>query len=1162
MSLLEKNFEQVIFDSLRASPLYVGYDDKDGSYTGGDYSKELHADLKLLAAYIEKTQPIAWKKLQKQFSGNAAAAVGAEINKLRPKRGLLKLLREGFVLAGVGKIELVTFKPATGFNPAHREKYAANRFAIVRQFHFSSVRQHDSIDLVILLNGLPLISLEVKNEFTGQTWQHAEQQYRKDRPASEPFLKACVVHFAVDNTTISMTAKLENGKTRFLPFNRDLKNPPIEGNFASAYLWEDVVDQAGIRQPGVLRADSLLDLLQNYLHLEEKTDESTGKVSTSLIFPRYHQMDCVRALLAEARAHGPGENYLIQHSAGSGKSNTIAWLAHQLANLFTDAEGENSQLVFDSVIIITDRQVLDKQLQDTVKQFERTAGLVQKIDKNTKQLVEALASGAKIIVCTLQKFSWMRTALGGPKGLKGKKFALIVDEAHSSQSGEGAKDLKLVLTTPEELQKIIAEDDENAEWDDPVAEELALIMKGRQRLPHLSFFAFTATPKTKTLEVFGKPREVVTVEGVKKVAHKAYHNYTMRQAIEEGFILDVLENYTTYGTYFELLENEKAPPGYEVESAKGRRLLMQHVGRHPHTIESKAKIMLDHFFTKTAHKIGGEAKAMVVTSSRAHAVLYKQIIDRLLHEDYADQTKALVAFSGKVSIKGTKEPYTEEGMNPADAKDIRSAFKKQKYRILIVANKFQTGFDQPLLHTMYVDKKLGGVATVQTLSRLNRKGPPAKQDTMVLDFVNTQESIEADFQDYYGKTTLDRGTDPQKLYNLKFEVEELGVFTADDVNEFTRLFIIEKAPGQKISPLFTKIIQGKFAKLKEEDQERFRAALRRFVSQYSFVSQIINWIDPDLEKFYLFAKLLLKYLPQKKDSLPEEILNMVDMDKFRLEEKQNGSIVLNPGDTEMENPSGDGHGPGPGGGKDKLEVIVKELNERYHFDFEDRDKVMKIVIPKLAKDASLIAAFQTNNLETLRKQKFADSLENAFISSAGDFYAVLNRMSAEPDFKRLLTEFALVEFKREIGNQEVIEALKADYRFADHSAQSKKQVLQHFGTEPKWTAINSAVWSAITAAKDHVLTLSDVDGVATEIAVEPNDVLAVLALLSRQGSGLMKMDYVAYGNGDSSTIAKDEVTKKLRAWWKDKSISEEEWRSWAQGIHVCWLVAEVTEGTT
>jgi len=511
MSLLEKDFEQVIFDSLRTSPLYVGFDDREGSYTSGDYSKELHADLKLLAAYIEATQPIAWKKLQKQYPEHEAAAVAAEINKLRPKRGLLELLRNGFSLAGVGKIELVTFKPATGFNPAHREKYAANRFAIVRQFHFSSAKPKDSIDLVILINGLPLLSMEVKNEFTGQTWQHAEQQYRKDRSASEPFLKACVVHFAVDNMTISMTTRLENGKTRFLPFNRDLKNPPIEDNFASAYLWQDVVVD-GVAKPGVLRADSLLDLLQNYLHLEEKTDEATGRVSKSLIFPRYHQLDCVRELLAEVLAHGPGDNYLIHHSAGSGKSNTIAWLAHQLVNLFT----EGNSIVFDSVIIITDRQVLDKQLQETVKQFEKTAGLVQKIDKNTKQLVDALASGAKIIVCTLQKFSWMRNVLGGPKALKGKKFALIVDEAHSSQSGEGSKDLKLVLTTPEALKAIIAKDEENKEWTDPVAEELALIMKGRQRLPHLSFFAFTATPKTKTLEVFGKAREVLTVEGVKK----------------------------------------------------------------------------------------------------------------------------------------------------------------------------------------------------------------------------------------------------------------------------------------------------------------------------------------------------------------------------------------------------------------------------------------------------------------------------------------------------------------------------------------------------------------------------------------------------------------------------------------------------------------------
>jgi type I restriction enzyme R subunit len=1150
MSLQERDFEGTIFDSLRASRLYIGFDDRDGLYTKSQYSKTFHCDLKLLADYIEKTQPTAWKKLQKQYPENEAAAVAAEINKLRPKRGLLELLRNGFSLAGVGKIELLTFRPATEFNPAHREKYEANRFAIVRQFHFSDARPNDSIDLVILINGLPLLTIEVKNEFTGQTWQHAEQQYRRDRSASDPFLRACVVHFAVDNTTISMTTKLENGKTHFLPFNRELKNPPIEGNFATAYLWEDVVVD-GARKPGVLRADSLLDLLQNFLHLEEKEDENTGKITKTLIFPRYHQLDAVRMLVAEARTHGPGENYLIQHSAGSGKSNTISWLAHQLAKQVFNTDG---QPTFDSIIIITDRQVLDKQLQDTVFQFDKTPGLVQKIDKNTKQLVSALSKGTKIIVCTLQKFSWMRNVLGGPKELKGKKFAIIVDEAHSSQTGEGSKDLKLVLTTPEALKAIIDKDDENAEWTDPVAEELARIMKGRQRLPHLSFFAFTATPKPKTLEVFGKVREVKTPEGVKKLEHKPIHVYTMRQAIEEGFILDVLQNYTTYSTYFELMENEKAPPGYKVETEKGRRLLMRHIGKHPHTIESKTKIMLEHFFSKTVQKIDGQAKAMIVTSSRAHAVLYKQTVDRLLREDYASQTRSLVAFSGKVTIKDDAT-YTEDEMNPADARDIREAFKKQKYRILIVANKFQTGFDQPLLHTMYVDKKLGGVSTVQTLSRLNRKGPPSKQDTMVLDFVNKQEQVEADFIPYYGETTLDRGTDPQKLYNLKFEVEALGLFTAEELKTFGELFVVQKAPGQKISPLFTKIVQGRFSTLKEEEQQSVRDALRRYVSQYSFISQIISWVDPELEKFYLFTKLLLKYLPPKRDSLPVEILEMVDMDKFRLQEQQNGSIILSPGNTELQNRSSDGHVSHTASDHEPLEVIVKELNERYHFDFEDRDKVMRIVIPKLAKDQGLVAAFQTENLETLRKQKFSESLENAFIASASDFYTVLNRMSVEPDFKRVLTEFALTEFRRKLQYGDT--GATTEGGLIDRlSNWSRAYVRQHFGEEARWAATNSAVWAKINAQEEHEITLSDVDDIAKTASVDADDVLAVLALLSRSGSGLLEMQY-ASANGDSATkISKADVIRQLKAWWKDKTMQDDDWRAWAGRVIVRWRVSD------
>lgn len=1134
MSLREQDFETAIYESLAKSPLYV-------ARKSSDFSLDLLSDPELIASYIEQTQPVAWKKLQKQYPGHEAAAVATEINKLRPKRGLLELLRNGFSLAGVGKIELVTFKPATGFNPAHRAKYEANRFAIIRQFHYDRDKPQDTIDLVILINGLPLLTMEVKNEFTGQTWQHAERQYSKDRSAHSPFLKACLVHFAVDNTTISMTTELANSKTYFLPFNRDLKNPPIEGNYASSYLWEEV-----------LQADSLLDLLQNYLHLEEKVDEQTGKVKKTIIFPRYHQLDAVRMLLAEVRAKGSGENYLIQHSAGSGKSNTIGWLAHQLSNLFN----ENNELIFDSVVIITDRQVLDKQLQETVKQFEKTAGIVQKIDKNTTQLLRALESGAKIIVCTLQKFSWLQNVVGRPKELRAKRFAIIVDEAHSSQTGEGAKDLKLVLTTPEALQAIIAEDEENAEPKDPVAEELGMIMKGRQKLPHLSFFAFTATPKQKTLEVFGQSKEVVGPQGVEKLEPEPFLTYTMRQAIEEGFIFDVLQNYTTYGTYFELIENENAPPGYEVEKGKGRRLLLEQVGRHPYTIESKAKIMLDHFFSKTIHKIGGQAKAMVVTSSRAHAVLYKQTIDRLLREDYAGRVQSLVAFSGKVSIAGYDSPFTEESMNPRDAKDIRKAFKKQKYRILIVANKFQTGFDQPLLHTMYVDKKLGGVAAVQTLSRLNRKGPPLKVDTMVLDFANKQSDIEKAFQKYYGKTTLDRGTDPQKLYNLKYEVEKFGVFTEDDVREFAELFVIQKAPGQRISPLFTRIIKGKFTQLTEGDQEGFRDALGRYVRQYAFISQIITWIDADLESFYLFTKLLLKYLPPKKDAMPEEIIDMVDMDKFRLQEEENGSIVLNPGDTQIRNTGGDGHEGEELQERGKLDEIVQELNARFHFDFEDRDKVMKIVIPKLNRDEGLIAAFRTNNLESLRRQKFSESLESAFIASASDFYDVLNRMSVEPDFKRLLTEFALSEFKRSLEADTALGDIPTLPGSRGHinnvEERSLSYIVKHLGNDSKWESINYGIWEIIESKDEPIFMLSDVESVAGDVGSEPDEVLAVLALLSRSSAQFLKMEYLILGDDQEEEISPSEVGRRIKAWWKDKSLPDEEWKRWASSTRVQW----------
>ena len=771
-----------------------------------------------------------------------------------------------------------------------------------------------------------------------------------------------MVHFAVDNNTALMTTKLENGNTRFLPFNRDTKNPIIENKFASSYLWEEV-----------LQADSLLEILNNYIFYEE--DDKTKEKTT--IFPRYHQRDCVRELLADVKQKGAGENYLIQHSAGSGKSKTIAWLAHQLSNLF----GGNQEPIFDSIIVITDRIVLDKQLQKQIKQFEKINGTVRTITKGSKQLIKALTEGDKIIISTLQKFGY----IGDIAKLKGRRFAIIVDEAHSSQSGENVKDLKLSLTTDEALKEIIGHDDENAEPKDTVEVELEKIMASRQKLKHLSFFAFTATPKQKTLELFGIP------DKTRKANFRAFHEYTMRQAIEEGFILNVLDNYITKSSYFELVENENAEDEKKFEKLKAKRLLLKEVNKHPFAISSKSHIMLNHFMEKTIHKIGGKAKAMVVTSSRAHAVLYKIEFDKIITE-MGLNIQTLVAFSGKVEIALDK--YSEENMNGPNVKDIAEEFKKPGYKILIVANKFQTGFDQPLLHTMYVDKALGGVATVQTLSRLNRtiKG---KQDTFIIDFVNAHEDIQKDFQDYYQTTILDKETNKQKLYNLKYEIEKADVFTKDEVTHFIEMFIRKKVKSEVLSPFFQKIVDEKYVILSVDDKDKFRKDLNKYVRQYSFISQIITFIDTDLEKFYLFTKLLFKYLPYEKESLPLEVIQMVDMEKFKIQEEENGSIMLNPIDATLENIQSDGHRIKPPETIEVLEKIVQEINDTYAIDLGDDDKVVKEMYASLKTDEALMASLRANNIEDVKRMKLRESIDKALLKNAEPPIEFMNRLSKD-----------------------------------------------------------------------------------------------------------------------------------------------------------------------
>jgi type I restriction enzyme R subunit len=720
MDISEKDFEATIETALLMP---------NGDYQKrlpDDYDRALCLDVRMLIQFIYATQPQEWEKLKTNLGAKAAEAREEFIRRLVKEvetRGTLDVLRKG--VKGWGcKFDLAYFQPVSGLNEEHRKLYEANVLSVIRQLRYSE-KDEKSLDLTLFLNGFPIITAELKNPLTGQTVQDAIWQYRHGRDPREPLFKfgRCLAHFAVDPDLVYMTTRLRGKDTEFLPFNKGNNdgagNPPNPHGFKTAYLWEEV-----------WRKDNLLEIIGHFLCEVDELDDGgrpTGK--RSLIFPRYHQRDAVRRLVAHAKARGVGQHYLIQHSAGSGKSNTIAWLCHQLAGVH-DAKDER---VFDSIVVITDRVVLDRQLQQTIRQFEQTKGVVENIDKHSKQLKKALEEGKNIIVTTLQKFPVIVDEI---QALAGQRFAVVVDEAHSSQSGESVKSLKQVLSAAS-LEDAEKEDVEETDLED----EIAADMKARGRLPHVSFFAFTATPKPKTLELFGTKQPDGTF--------RPFSEYTMRQAIEEGFILDVLDNYTTYHEYWNLLKTIEDDPKYDRE--KATYLLKSFVSLHEHAIRQKTELMVEHFHHHVRPKIGGKAKAMVVTRSRLHAVRYKLAFDEYIKEK-GYNFKTLVAFSGTVRDPDTGLEYTQAQMNSTHDKKISEAqtaetFKQDEYRIIICANKFQTGFNEPLLHTMYVDKKLGGVNAVQTLSRLNRTSA-GKDGTMVLDFANKAEEIQEAFQPY------------------------------------------------------------------------------------------------------------------------------------------------------------------------------------------------------------------------------------------------------------------------------------------------------------------------------------------------------------------------------------------------------------------------------
>jgi type I restriction enzyme, R subunit len=989
MDISERAFEIYITDYLTGIHGYRLRESK------AHYDPAFCLDWELLLEFITATQPETWHDLARQHGAAVKDKFLRRLVKEIERRGTLDVLRRGIKDSGC-YFQLAYFAPASGLNPAHHTLYAKNILSLMRQCHYSMVETKDALDIVLFLSGLPLFTLELKNKQTGQSVANAREQYAKDRdPKNEPLLqfKRCLAHFAVDDDDVFMTTRLEGPRTRFLPFNQGYQggagNPPNANGYASHYLWEDLFAPA-----------SVLELVGSFIHLETEIRE--GRQTEKLIFPRYHQRSAVQELVRHAHEDGLGQHYLIQHSAGSGKSNTIAWLAHRLAHL----HNAQNRRVFDSVIVITDRRVLDRQLQNTVRQFEQVPGVVAVIDQDSSQLAEVLTSGADIIVSTLQKFSFV---LDKVESLAGRTFTVIVDEAHSSQTSESNKRLKEVLT---------AESLEEAEQIDAAAEAATLTdedlvnksVAARGGQPNLSFFAFTATPKHKTLETFGEEQ----VDG----SFRPVHLYTMRQAIEENFILDVLQNYTTFETYFNLLKKAADDPRYEKSQAFS--LLKRYVNLHRFTIARKTALMVEHFWQTSRHKIPdavgeGQAKAMVVTRSRLHAVLYKQAFDAYLKKQ-SYSIKALVAFSGVVKYHGLD--YSEAQMNGFSDRQTAEQFKKTEYRFLIVAEKFQTGFDQPLLHTMYVDKILSGVHAVQTLSRLNRIHP-RKSDTMVLDFANRVDDIQKAFKPYYEATILSKATDPNKLYDLQGELADFNLYTPEQVAEIVGLYLRKGEKAAKLQPLIRAVVDRYRYIAEVKRRAEFKHLLISYVRAYAFLSQVITFRDSDLERLYLFARLLLRALPPEKEHILLAIHEHVDLESYSAQQIFSGAITLQRGAGTLD-PLADLEASAPTDPeKAALSQIITEINDRFGTEFAEADRVFFAELKtRLATNDSLQASARVNSRDSVRL--LHDALFDAVLQTMIDSnFEMFKRINDNEDFGRVVREKI---FEQVYG--EVLEKLK------------------------------------------------------------------------------------------------------------------------------------------
>ena len=983
----ERGLERLICTVLTGSPCdprqpTTGSDSDAAAPSGGvgwtcgqpsDYDREHTVELAHLRAFLSETQPDTFEGLRIEDDGPALRKFLARLQSEVSKRGVIDVLRNG-IKHGPHHVELFYGTPSSD-NPKAVENYARNRFSVTRQLRYSLDEKQRALDLCLFINGLPITTFELKNSLTKQTVEDAVQQYKRDRSPREKLFEfgRCVAHFAVDDNEVRFCTHLKGKDSWFLPFNRGWDdgagNPPNPDGLKTDYLWKQI-----------LTRDGLTEILENYALRVDTKDQKTGKRSRVQIWPRYHQLEVVRRLLADARQQGVGRRYLIQHSAGSGKSNSIAWLAHQLIGL-----EKGDKRVFDSIIVVTDRKLLDKQIRDTIKQFAQVGATVGHAERSA-DLRSMIESGKKIIISTVQKFPFILDEIGGQH--RKRRFAIIVDEAHSSQGGKASAAMSTALSEAGEREV-----DETAE------DQINRIMEARKLLRNASYFAFTATPKNKTLEIFGEPYDE---NGQTK--HRPFHSYTMKQAIQEGFILDVLGSYTPVKSYYRLVKRIEDDP--EFDTKRARKKLRNYVEGHGHAIGLKAEIMVDHFHEQvlSRRKVGGEARAMVVTRSIRGAVQYYHAIRQYLL-DRKSSYQAIVAFSGEHEYGGA--PVTESSLNGFPSSQIASKIQQHPYRILVCAEKFQTGYDEPLMHTMYVDKDLSGIKAVQTLSRLNR-AHPKKHDVFVLDFVNKTDMIEDAFSDYYQTTILSEETDPNKLHDLKAALDGYQIYSDGEIDEFVSSFL-EKAGRERLDPMLDTCVAAYIQGLDEDGQVDFKGKAKAFVRTYGFLSAVLPYSLREWEKLSIYLNFLIPKLPAPEEpDLSKGILESIDMDSYRVEKKATENILLSEEDAEIDpvTITGGGHTSEPE--LDILSNIIKAFNDLFgNIPWENADRVQRLVteeIPQgVAKDPAYRNAKANSDEQNARVEHDA-ALGRVMMSVLKDDTQLYKEFADNEDFKRWMTE--------------------------------------------------------------------------------------------------------------------------------------------------------------